>query len=76
MNKTALVNILHSRTDLLHYFAGIGFWYPIIFINFSKEGATGTQFCDYMYMLLILKNFVYFEQIWMIKVLQDVDFIR
>lgn len=76
MHNVTLVTVVDGRKNLLYYLSGINFTELLLLSYLVEELSSVTKFSDQEVAFLILEEFVKFQNIWMIKLLKNVDFIQ
>jgi len=76
VHNVTLVTVVDGRKNLLYYLSGIDFTELLLLSYLVEELSSVTKFSDQEVAFLILEEFVKFQNIWMIKLLKNVDFIQ
>jgi len=76
VHNVTLVTVVDGRKNLLYYLSGINFTELLLLSYLVEELSSVTKFSDQEVAFLILEEFVKFQNIRMIKLLKNVDFIQ
>jgi hypothetical protein len=75
MDDIVLMAIVDGRQNMLHYLCSILLWQPSLLQNLVKQLASRADFCNDEEALLILKVLIDLDNIWMIEILENIDFV-